>query len=227
MHMRLPWLLGLLTLLAVSCTSAESADRAPIPTSTPTTDIVRLEQRVTGVFTHPTPVDLAPQVGEPSPRAPDGELVFDMKEEYRLGEAVEVALRNDSDVDYYYQSYYPACNNLEFFDDSQEVRPYPNADPVLTQRYLSPGRFIVPRGTHCDLTGEKFIMPGQSVVIFTWDQQMCIKDRFGCMESVPVEPGEYQIRGEFSSVARVIGPGWDRIPDVITTITWGFTIQPP
>ena len=150
-----------------------------------------------------------------------------MKKEYRLGEPVEVAIRNNSDVEYYYQSYYPACYNLEFFDDSQEVRPYPNADPVLTQRYLSPGRFIIPRGTHCDLVGEESVAPGESATIFTWEQQMCIKDRWGCQESVPVEPGEYLVRGQFSHLLDVIGPGYEAVPEAITTITWEFTIQAP
>ena len=186
MRMRLTWMIGILTLLAVGCAS-----------------------------------------GEPSPQPPNADIVFDMKEEYRLGEPVEIAVRNHSDLDYYYQFQYPACYNLQFFDDSQESRPYPNAEPVLKQRYLSPGRFIVPRGTHCDTIWEKSIDPGRSVVVFTWDQQMCIKDRFGCIESVPVQPGEYLIQGEFSSAARVIGPGWDRKPDMITTISWSLTIQPP
>lgn len=150
-----------------------------------------------------------------------------MEDEYRLGEPIEISVRNNSELNYYYQAQYPACYNLQFFDDSQESRPYPNADPVPKQRFLSPGRFIVPRGTHCDTVWEKSIDPGQTVVVFTWEQQMCIKDRWGCMESVPVEPGEYLVRGEFSSLARVIGPGWDREPDAITTVTWNFTIEPP
>ncbi len=160
-------------------------------------------------------------------QAPGGEIMFDMAEEYRLGEPVEIIVRNNSDLVYYYQFQYPACYNLQFFDDSQESRPYPNADPVLKQRFLSPGRFIVPRGTHCDTIWEESINPGQSVTVFTWDQQMCIKDRWGCIESVPVEPGEFLIQGEFSSVERGIWPGENRRPDVITTITWGFTIEPP
>lgn len=163
----------------------------------------------------------------PTP-TPGGDIVFDMEEEYRPGEPVEIAVRNNSDLIYYYQSYYPACYNLQFFDDSQESRLYPNADPERRERLLSPGRFIVPRGTHCDLISEKSLMPGQSVALFTWEQQMCIKDRWGCIESVPVDPGEYLVRGEFSRVAGVVGPGAaNQTPDVITTITWGFTIQPP
>ncbi len=158
---------------------------------------------------------------------PAGNLVFDMQQEYRLGEPVEVAIRNDSSVTYYFQSEYPACYNLQFFDDSQEIRPYPNADPVSTQSYLLPGEFIVPRGTHCDLIVEGSLDPGQAVVLFTWKQQMCIEDRFGCRESVPVGPGQYLFQGEFANAPSVIGPGSERRPDAITTITWDFTIQSP
>jgi hypothetical protein len=39
----------------------------------------------------------------PTP-SPAGNLVFDMQQEYRLGEPVEVAIRNDSNVTYYFQS---------------------------------------------------------------------------------------------------------------------------
>ena len=227
MHTTPAWLISVLTLLAVGCASSESSERAPIPTPIPSTDSVSLEQLEAALIDQATPVDLAAQVNGPSQQPRDADIVFDMKEEYRLGEPVEISVRNYSDLDYYYQFQYPACYNLQFFDDSQESRPYPNAEPVLKQRYLSPGRFIVPRGTHCDTIWEKSIEPGQSVVVFTWDQQMCIKERWGCMESVPVEPGEYLVQGEFSSIARVIGPGRDRNPDAITTVTWNFTIQPP
>lgn len=189
MYIRLPWTIGVLTLLVVG--------QAVISTPIPATDTAIVD------------------------------IQFDMEEEYHLGEPVEILVRNNSDLNYYYQFQYPACYNLQFFDDFQESRPYPNADPVPKQRYLSPGRFIVPRGTHCDTIWEKYLEPGTSAVLFTWDQQMCIKDRWGCMESVPVEAGEYLVRGEFSSAARVIGPGWDRKPDVIKTISWSFTIQPP
>jgi hypothetical protein len=115
----------------------------------------------------------------------------------RLGEPIDIAIRNESDVTYHYQSYYPACYNLQFFDDSSEPRPYPYADPERDERLLLPGQFIVPRGTHCDLIVEESLEPGQTAVLLTWDQDMCIKDEWGCVESVRVGPGAYRIRGEF------------------------------
>ena len=167
------------------------------------------------------------RVGEPSPHASGGDIAFDMEEEYLLGEPVEIVIRNNSKANYYFQSQYPACSNLHFFDDSQESRAYPYADPPRKERILAPGRFIVPGGTHCDILNEKTLKPGESVALFTWDQQVCVKDRWGCMESVPVEPGKYQVRGEFSQVARVVGFRVIQATDVITTATWGFTIHPP
>lgn len=56
---------------------------------------------------------------------------------------------------------------------------------------------------------------------------MCIKDRFGCTETAPVEPGQYQFQGEFANAPVVIGPGSNRRPEAITTITWNFTVQSP
>ena len=167
------------------------------------------------------------QVGETSPLASGGDIALDMEEEYLLGEPVEIVIRNNSKANYYYQSQYPACSNLHFFDDSQQSRAYPYANPARKERILSPGRFIVPGGTHCDILNEKTLKPGESVALFTWDQQMCIKDRWGCLESVPVEPGEYLIRGEFSRVAKVVGFRAKQSEDQITTVTWGFTIKLP
>lgn len=167
------------------------------------------------------------QAVDPISRALNRDIAFDMEAKYSLGDPVEIAIRNDSNQIYYYQSEYPACFNLQFFDDSQESRPYPYADPKSKERVLSPGRFIVPGGTHCDLLFEQALKPGKSVVLFTWGQLMCTKDRWGCLENVPVEADEYVIRGEFSSRAKVIGFGAKRSTDQITTTTWGFTIQPP
>ena len=167
------------------------------------------------------------QAVDPIPRALNRDIAFDMEAKYSLGDPVEIAIRNDSNQIYYYQSEYPACFNLQFFDDSQESRRYPYADPKSKERVLSPGRFIVPGGTHCDLLFEQALKPGKSVALFTWDQLMCTKDRCGWLESVPVEPGEYLIRGEFSSRAKVIGFGAKKSADQITTATWGFTIEPP
>jgi serine protease inhibitor len=175
----------------------------------------------------PSPTATAPPGGEPSPPVAAGDILFEMEAEYQRGEPVEITIRNYSDTPYYYQSYYPACYNLKFFDDSPERRAYPYADPSSEERLLLPGQFIVPQGTHCDLISEESLGPGQTVVLLTWDQQMCIQDRWGCIESLPVEPGKYRVRGEFSQAAGVVVPGVDQTEAAITAVQWDFIIKPP
>ena len=206
--MRCAFMVGYLALLLLAACAQATPGTAPSSGLTPQTSEI--------VTTVPTKVGTEPA----------GKISFNMKDEYRLGEPVEIGIRNGSDGDYYYQSIYPGCFNLKFFDGSHVIRPYPNTEPQRTQIYLEPGQFVVPEGTHCDLITEQPLEPGQTVALFTWGQHICIKDRWGCIESLPVESGEYLIQGEFSNVQGGISPGSAREPESVTTIKWSFTIQP-
>jgi len=212
--MRCAFMVGYLALLLLAACAQATPETAPSSSPTPQTSEI--------VPTIPTVPTVPTKVGT----EPEWKISFNMKDEYRLGEPVEIGIRNGSDGDYYYQSTYPGCFNLKFFDGSNVIRPYPNAEPARTQIYLLPGQFVVPEGTHCDLIAEQPLEPGQSVALFTWGQHICIKDRWGCMESLPVESGEYLVQGEFSNVKGGISPGSAREPESVTTIKWSFTIQP-
>lgn len=84
--MRLIWLIGILILLAIGCASGESAAPASVPTPIPGSDIARLEQLVTRLYTQPPGVSPklggAPQilVGKMPPnfgvRIPDGAYIL-------------------------------------------------------------------------------------------------------------------------------------------------------
>lgn len=153
------------------------------------------------------------------------DIVFVGKSHYDFGEPIDIRIRNLSKSDtFYYQSYYPACYNLKFFDSSTASRPYPSADSNLPQHFLLPGQFIVSKGTHCDLIFEKSLSSGQEVVLLTWNQDMCIKDRWGCMESVQVGRGEYRIIGEFAQKSGIIGPNSSR-ESATTVAEWKFVIE--
>ena len=102
---------------------------------------------------------------------------------------------------------------LRFYDESPQPRPHPSG---LGFKPLSPGLFVIPEGTHCDLMVEVEIKPGDEAVLLTWNQEECITDRFGCRESVPVKPGRYKIVGEFKNTK-----GSE------TTTEGRFTIEPP
>lgn len=140
----------------------------------------------------------------PRPTATPGEadIVFVLRDRYRAGEALEVKIFNRSESNrYYYQAQYPACYNLKFFDSTSESRPYPEVTAVAgtrPPRMLLPGQFVVPEGTHCDLIWEKELAPGGEAVLFTWDLDRCVKDRWGCIGSAMLSPGEYRIEGEFT-----------------------------
>ncbi|GEM_PF-474665 len=164
--------------------------------------------------------------GAQTPAAALPDIAFEMKGRYQLGEPIEVRVRNRSDTDtYYYQSYYPACYNLKFFDGSTERRPYPYADPVQPVRFLLPGQFIIPRGTHCDLISEEQLKPGEDAVLLTWNQDMCVEDRWGCARSITVSRGEYRIVGEFAQSKGVIGPASSERSPETAVAEWKFVIE--
>lgn len=161
-----------------------------------------------------------------TPAVAPPDIVFNMKDRYRLGEIIEIRLRNQSVADtYYYQSVYPACYNLKFFDGSTERHAYPYADPVPEARFLLPGQFVIPKGTHCDIIVEEPLGPGQEVLLLAWDQQMCTKDRWGCIEGVGVARGDYRILGEFARSRVVAAPGGSREGSNIILAEWKFVIE--
>ena len=147
-----------------------------------------------------------------------------MEGEYRPGDPVEIIIRNKSNVTYYYNYYFVACHNLKFFDDSDERRPYPDT-PLSQERLMLLGQFIVPEGTHCDLVFEESLAPGQTAALLWWDQEVCIKDSWGCDESVSVKPGRYRIEGEFWATRGVTSAGLDTPRGASTTAEWTFVIS--
>ena len=62
-------------------------------------------------------------------------------------------------------------------------------------------RFIIPPGTHCDILAEETIEPGERKKLFTWSLDECVKDEWGCLESRPLPPGTYTIKGRFKPKA--------------------------
>ncbi|MCH8989457.1 MAG: hypothetical protein IIA92_11710 [Chloroflexi bacterium] len=84
--MRLTWLIAILMLLAVGCASGESVAPASVPTPIPGSDIAKLEQLVTRLFTQPSTIapddEGEPQilVGKMPPnfgvRIPDGAYIL-------------------------------------------------------------------------------------------------------------------------------------------------------
>ena len=156
-----------------------------IPTSTPTGT--------------PTPTPTRTPVATSAPTAPptsgDWPLEFVMQDNYALGQNIEIKIRNNGTTSYVYNDYYPACINLRFYDDSQKARQIESFGGFIE---LPPGEFIIPQGTHCDLISASEIRPGEEVVILTWSQLECVKDFWGCGESVPVKAGKYTIVGNLT-----------------------------
>ncbi|MFQ5933619.1 MAG: hypothetical protein ACE5KI_03140 [Dehalococcoidia bacterium] len=137
-----------------------------------------------------------------------------MEDSYVLGQDIEIKIRNNGTESYVYSAYYPACINLEFYDESEEARQLKSFSKIIE---LPPGLFIIPEGTHCDLIGESEIKPGEEAVLLTWSQQECVEDNWGCTESVPVKPGNYTIVGEFRE---------SMDSSVTVTAEWSFAIIP-
>ena len=152
------------------------------------------------------------------PTASDSSPIeFVMKENYTLGQDIEIKIRNNSASSYVYSEYYPACSNLEFYDEAQEARHLERLSKIVE---LPPGLFIIPEGTHCDIANESQIKPGEEVLLLIWSHQECIKDTWGCGESarVPVKAGKYTIVGKFPESKGSSG--------FYAFAEWSFTIGP-
>ena len=199
-------LLGLslaLTIAAVAC--GEAATPEPGSTAEPTRT-------------------LGEMVPDEEPTASDSPIEFVMEDTYALGQDIEIKIRNNGTESYVYSQYYPACVNLEFYDGSQEARQLERLSGIVE---LPPGLFIVPEGTHCDIANESQIKPGEEVVLLTWSQRECVRDNWGCAESVPVKSGKHTIVGKFPESRGSSDPTALSFEKGDQTVAeWSFTIGP-
>jgi hypothetical protein len=126
---------------------------------------------------------LAGPTGTPSPTAtgaPGGGIAFVLDDTYGFMDKIDVKIINTGVRAYEYNSTgYEACN-LTYRDETDRV-------------------FLIPPGTHCDTVAIEQIAPGQTVTLFQWHLNECVKDRFGCAESEPLKPGTYTIEGTFKA----------------------------
>ena len=106
---------------------------------------------------------------------------FVLGDNYAAGETIDVVIENVGPRAYMFESAYQACY-LSYFDSSGR-------------------RFIIPPGTHCDIFAEERIGPGERKKLFSWSLDECVKDRRGCVESRPLPPGAYTIKGRFMPAA--------------------------
>jgi hypothetical protein len=118
-------------------------------------------------------------IGSPSatPTPAEAPLQFLLEDRYEVGEKIRVRLRNDGRHPYIYNTAYEACD-MRYFDESGS-------------------RFIIPPGTHCDIIANQTIESGETVTLFEWKLEECVKDRWGCVKAKPLEPGTYRIVGRF------------------------------
>jgi hypothetical protein len=124
----------------------------------------------------------SPAQSEPPSSVPTSDIQFLLRDTYAVGDRIPVRIENVGDAAYRYQFIYQACF-LSYFD--------------------SEGReFIIPPGTHCDILSEAVIQPGETVRLFMWDLDECIKDNWGCSKARPLDPGTYAIRGAFRPVGK-------------------------
>jgi hypothetical protein len=106
-----------------------------------------------------------------------GPIRFVLDERYRAGETIDVVIENVGRRAYMFESFYQACF-LSYFDSAGR-------------------RFIIPPGTHCDIRAKETIRPGERKKLFRWNLNECVKDEWGCVESRPLAPGAYTIKGRF------------------------------
>ena len=169
--------------------------------------------------------DIPPPTAVSSGNTGSGSRIeFVMEDNYALGQDVEIKIRNNGTSSYVYSEYYPACVNLEFYDGSQEARQVERLSGIVE---LPPGLFIVPEGTHCDIANESQIKSGEEVVLLTWGQRECVRDNWGCAESVEVKAGKYTIVGKFPESKGSSDPNALSFEKGDQTVAeWSFTIGP-
>lgn len=139
------------------------------------------EEQSAGVSQRPSASTTSPV----EPESSSTPVRFVLSDRYEAGETINVAIENIGTRAYVYQAYYQACF-LSYFDSSGR-------------------RFIIPPGTHCDLLAKETIRPGERKNLFRWKLDECVKDDWGCVESRPLAPGTYTIKGLFKP--KLAGPG--------------------
>ncbi|HWG91030.1 MAG TPA: hypothetical protein VNZ52_09315 [Candidatus Thermoplasmatota archaeon] len=121
----------------------------------------------------------------PTPPAPK-DLRLLLNATYRVGERAEVRVENRGNATYVFNPDYEACT-MRYYDGTGRL-------------------FKIPPGTHCDLVSFQPIPPGTTVTLFAWDLTECTVDNWGCSESKPLPPGEYQVQAILRQLAPV-APG--------------------
>ena len=200
-----PLFIGMILSLATMACGDPSTD---VP-STPTTEVP------------PTPSlkSDAVSLGQAKP------IEFDMRDNYRLGEEIEIRIRNNSEVNYIYPAQQDACQGLGFYYDSDGTEPQDGGTGEVT---AEPGLFEVPKRAHCDLPGEKEIKPSEEVLLLTRRQEECgAQNGWRCIKSVPVKAGKYNVVEEFyeskGPVPENEGPYFEKGRKVVAE--WIFTIE--
>jgi hypothetical protein len=112
-------------------------------------------------------------------RSGSGPLRFVLDTPLKEGGKTAVKLQNHSEKKYRYNPYYEACE--------------------MTFRFNGGREFLVPEGTHCDLDSPTYVAPGQTVTLFKWDLDECVKDEWGCTKARDLPPRRYVMRGWFTS----------------------------
>ncbi|MEK7703184.1 MAG: hypothetical protein AAB317_04410 [Nitrospirota bacterium] len=106
-----------------------------------------------------------------------GDLKLVLKEKYKMGDKVEVKMKNTGKISYLYNQKSPACD-FSYFDGAE-------------------GEFFIPQAKGCDLVITTEIAPGETKKLFEWDLSQCLQDDFECFKNESLPEGQYTIKGSF------------------------------
>jgi hypothetical protein len=106
-----------------------------------------------------------------------GPIRFVLADRYVAGATVDVLIENVGTRAYVYQWPYQACF-LRYFRRLGAAIHHPS------RHALRPAQ-------------PETIRPGERKKVFTWSLDECVKDDWGCVESRPLPPGTYTIKGRF------------------------------
>ncbi len=118
----------------------------------------------------------APAEGEQKEEEKDIQLM--LEESYKVGEKIEVKIKNNSRLSYLYNQKYPGC---EFTYSDNTGR-----------------EFFIPNAIHCDKVVTVEIRPNETKKLFEWKLDECTSDIFfGCNKTQSLPEGTYTMSGTF------------------------------
>lgn len=124
-------------------------------------------------------IESIPEVSMPK----NTDIIFMLNESYKTGDKIEIKIKNIGNISYINKALNAPCA-LTYINPQGEV-------------------FFPPEAISCDVFSGDEIQPNEIVSEFKFSLKECVEQEiWRCLKSQPLAPGEYTIRGIFTSKDR-------------------------